>query len=607
MLVIQVRMWQTNALGWKGIAVLAIFVRFMALPIPPVLSDDTFRYLWDGLVNLEGMNPFVLAPSDPRLAFLHDSDLFPLINRPDVHTVYPPVSQAIFTAAAAVGGDAWMRGFVALKALSVVVELTGLYLLSRIMERRSFMLLALSPVLLVAGAIQGHTDILLVGFLGGALWSWRRNHVRGTVLLLTLAGWVKLWPLLFVVTFLLYIFRQDKRLALQAALISGATSVLLWMPFLHPSVPGHLLESLNLYVRWFEFNAGPYYVVKEWYWWTTGMDWSKQIGPAFRLVFLSAVVLIWVLQMGAPRRLRFVVNAERDQPWLLCWSIACLYFLLSTTIHPWYIVGLVLLGIVLFESRIPWHVLLFSVLSFGTYLLYVDGPYWWAVALAWSSAFALWVMLQVTGRRTGWMDMVMRWRAWSKMQLMRPWVSASRTIGAGGGGEGRLLDLGGAEGYVASAVLEAHPGWMNATIVDIRKAGRTNHKYLQYDGEVLPMNDDSYDTVLLSYVLHHARHPELVLSESLRVSFGRVVILESVYRSEWGRRWLFWADRLANGIRSRGDMNSQHDDLHHQREEEWLEMARCLDARILGRRTIVRPGHTTAVIVLEPVSRHPNG
>jgi SAM-dependent methyltransferase len=489
-----------------------------------------------------------------------------------------------------------MRAFLALKTIMVILELIGLYMLSRIVKRRSVMLLALSPTLVVAGALSGHTDILLVALFGAALWTWRRDRAGSTVVLLTLAGWVKLWPLLFVVVFCVHVARRQPLMALKYAAGSVATTLLLWIPFMHMDVPGNILGSLELYVRWFEFNAGPYFVVKEWYWWTTGMDWSKKIGPAFRMAFLIGTAAIWLMQSIAPRRLAFVVSDPKNQPWLLCWVIACAYFLLSTTIHPWYVVGLVVMGIVLFEDRIPWHIVVFSVLSFGTYVLYVDGPYWWSVGLSWSIPGVVWIWLQVSGRRTGWMDRLLRWRAWSKMQMMRPWIVPGR---------GRVLDLGGAEGYVAEAILDRYPAWSAATIAETRAAVRTNHEYVVYDGFVLPMPDDSYGLVIASYVLHHADDADRVLSEALRVSTGRVVVLESVYGSALERVWLEWADRFANALRSRGEMGGRNDRLDHRRQDAWIRAAREQGGSVVAQRTVVRPGHTTAVLVLERLHGEP--
>lgn len=76
----------------------------------PTTSDDAYRYIWDGTVQLHGVDPYRYPPQAPQLANLHSQLLFgasPIcqhaipngctaINRPDVHTVYPPVAQAAF-------------------------------------------------------------------------------------------------------------------------------------------------------------------------------------------------------------------------------------------------------------------------------------------------------------------------------------------------------------------------------------------------------------------------------------------------------------------------------------------------------------------------------
>src|SRR6266851_919945 len=64
---------------------------------PPYLSDDTYRYVWDGRVQAAGINPYRYIPADETLAFLRDGTIFPHINRADTAvTIYPPVAEAIY-------------------------------------------------------------------------------------------------------------------------------------------------------------------------------------------------------------------------------------------------------------------------------------------------------------------------------------------------------------------------------------------------------------------------------------------------------------------------------------------------------------------------------
>lgn len=97
-----------------GIAVAAT-----GLAAPPRTSTDAYRYAWDGRVQTAGISPYDHTPADPELAGLRDSWLFPTgsacekpdraripapagethctrINRPQVHTIYPPVAEGYF-------------------------------------------------------------------------------------------------------------------------------------------------------------------------------------------------------------------------------------------------------------------------------------------------------------------------------------------------------------------------------------------------------------------------------------------------------------------------------------------------------------------------------
>ena len=68
---------------------------------PPLLSTDIYRYVWDGRVQLAGINPYRYVPAADQLAFLRDAAVYPHINRADyAQTVYPPAAQVIFALAA---------------------------------------------------------------------------------------------------------------------------------------------------------------------------------------------------------------------------------------------------------------------------------------------------------------------------------------------------------------------------------------------------------------------------------------------------------------------------------------------------------------------------
>ena len=64
---------------------------------PATLSDDIFRYVWDGRVQLADINPYLYAPSAPEVEHLRDA-LYHSINHAAIPTIYPPLAQLFFRA-----------------------------------------------------------------------------------------------------------------------------------------------------------------------------------------------------------------------------------------------------------------------------------------------------------------------------------------------------------------------------------------------------------------------------------------------------------------------------------------------------------------------------
>jgi hypothetical protein len=98
-LVIMVRKEAARAPIWFAV-LLTIAVQLPQLFFQPRTSDDAYRYIWDGRVLLAGVDPYPFVPLDSALAGLR-APLFPegeppLINRPGVPTIYPPIAQLCF-------------------------------------------------------------------------------------------------------------------------------------------------------------------------------------------------------------------------------------------------------------------------------------------------------------------------------------------------------------------------------------------------------------------------------------------------------------------------------------------------------------------------------
>jgi hypothetical protein len=89
-------------------------------------------------------------------------------------------------------------------------------------------------------------------------------------------------------------------------------------------------SSIDLYFRSFEFNASIYYLTREVGFWVVGYNVIQYIGPGLSLVTLLSVLAISLFRS----RLKWNVFQ------VICVGLS-IYFLLATTVHPWYIITLV--------------------------------------------------------------------------------------------------------------------------------------------------------------------------------------------------------------------------------------------------------------------------
>ncbi len=190
---------------WPVIWGLALGFRLVLLPMTPTLSDDMYRYVWDGRVQANGISPYAHPPNDPALLRLRSArepiyrEVYRPINRKAFVTVYPPGAQALFALSYQVVG-ASPTGF---KAVFVLAELAGglalLGLLRATQQPPERVLIYLwSPLLVVEVAHAGHVDALMLPFLVLALWA--RVRERPLLLGLALGGAIaiKLFPLLLL-------------------------------------------------------------------------------------------------------------------------------------------------------------------------------------------------------------------------------------------------------------------------------------------------------------------------------------------------------------------------------------------------------------------------
>lgn len=215
-------------------------MRVMTLAALPLLSTDVYRYVWDGRVQMAGINPYRYLPAAPELASLRDDAVYPSINRAGyAPTVYPPAAEGVFALAAAVAPGVF--GMKLVMAAFDALALVALAWLLRVAGRPAAELLIFAwlplPVWEFAG--NAHVDAVTAGVLALALVVAARRRAVWTGILLAVATLTKFLPAVVVPAF----WRpRDWRLPLAFA----AAVVVLYIPYL--SVGWRVFGFLGGYV-----------------------------------------------------------------------------------------------------------------------------------------------------------------------------------------------------------------------------------------------------------------------------------------------------------------------------------------------------------------------
>src|SRR5689334_14687890 len=144
----------------------AIVFRLSILFAPPYLSDDIYRYVWDGRVQAARINPYRYIPAAPELAQLRDDVIYPKINRRDyAHTIYPPIAQVVFLLTTRISESVvWM------KVTMLIFEMVAIWAIAQLLNllgrpRQLLLLYAWHPAVVWEFAGSGRVDAISICFI----------------------------------------------------------------------------------------------------------------------------------------------------------------------------------------------------------------------------------------------------------------------------------------------------------------------------------------------------------------------------------------------------------------------------------------------------------
>ncbi len=327
----------------------------------PTLSDDIYRYIWDGRLMVHGISPYAYPPYASQLAFLRDSN-WALVGSKDIVSPYPPLLEFLNAAVYLVSPTAlaYKAAFL-MPNLATIVALP--FLLKRLhLDPRLSIIYSWNPLFVLEFSSSGHDDSLAIFFVlvsFYALFSGRRTLSAAAMALGVLS---KLFPLLMVPILLK---RWGARgVAAFAVLVLG-----FYAPFVVSSES--IVAPVSVYVLSDRsaFNGGAFSIFQ-------GLFGALGVSSSFdaaRLLQLSIfiAVLAWLTLKG--------IRHAADSLRLARYSAGALtlYLALSSTVQPWYLAWVFVPFLAIMSS---WSWVLFSGLIILSYYTFTQPPiqpgYW---------------------------------------------------------------------------------------------------------------------------------------------------------------------------------------------------------------------------------------
>ena len=386
---------QFEKLNFRFLLGLGIIFRLVFLFTEPNLSQDFYRFIWDGHLVANGDNPYLHTPDDLI------KNMVSIIPNADVlyegmgslsarhYSNYPPLNQLLFALASFIGGKSMFGSLLVLRITIILADIGVFYFGRRLLKNLNksphlIFWYFLNPLVIVelTGNLHFEGVMLFFFILSMFLLSINKWKIAGIVMACSIS--VKLVPLLFLPLFFKYLGWKKSIIFYS---IIGITSIVLFLPFNTPEFIDNYTKTISLWFSNFEFNSSIYNIAKKIAIHFDAKPWEfiKEYGKITPLLTIATVGLFTLL----PKK--YDLNRVL---WSMMW-VMTIYYFISTTVHPWYPIFLVLLSIfTTYRYAIIWSAAI--VLSYFAYSQADFNENLWLLGIEYTSVFGFIVYEIVT-------------------------------------------------------------------------------------------------------------------------------------------------------------------------------------------------------------------
>ncbi len=401
---------QINTGNFKFLVGLTLLFRLLFLFSIPNLSQDFYRFIWDGRMILEGYNPYLFTPESFIL-----NDLYPVTQVQELYdgmgalngshlSNYTPLNQLFFTIAGLFAGKSILGSVIIMRLLIIAADFGTLYFGKKLLDKlnipvHNIFWYLLNPFIIIELTGNLHFEGIMIFFLIWSLYLLQNGKWKMAAIVFACSVSIKLIPLVFLP--LLYQFFTSKNpesnlnlnfkgirnLIVFYVIVCGST-MLTFIPFYNSELVTNYTNTVGLWFQRFEFNASLYYIAREIGYTFRGYNEIAIIGK-----FIPIVVMVFIFILTFFRKNKSMT--ELIKAMLLVLSI---YYFMSTTVHPWYLATLLFLSIFTkYKFPLVWSLVI--ILSYLAYANSDNTENLWIIGLEYIIvyAFFIWELINKKG------------------------------------------------------------------------------------------------------------------------------------------------------------------------------------------------------------------
>ncbi len=324
-----------------AIIIFSLIFRLTLLPMTP--SDDVYRYLWEGRLQLNWINPYSHAPESSSLENLRDG-FFSAINHKHMAAIYPPLTLMLFATA-----DYVSHTIISMKSVFLVFDVLSIFMLLRFLsimgkDPVNVLVYAWSPLVLTSFAARGHCDSLQIFLVILAMYLCAVRKGLGSIVSIGLAAMSK-----FIFIIIAPFLMPDKKLKYVMVLLS--LIAVLYLPYAGAGTG--LFSTLFHFGSQYHFNDSVHFLI-----------FCLCIGslPASRIItvmiFGAVLLFLYKRYFNTKYNEQDINNSVINFAFL---SIGT-FLILTPTLHPWYLTWII--PFLCFNKNRAWLVLTGTVVCY---------------------------------------------------------------------------------------------------------------------------------------------------------------------------------------------------------------------------------------------------